>query len=299
MDWHQLRQWWHSIRTFSYWKYTLLSGDSVKTFLSVWGAIWLCLETLEFFRPHTLELKSAGIYFLSAAVLWVIWTRRPVTRICYKLPNKDAKIEVRVADIFNVAGDLVISTNTTFDTDTASGLISPKSIQGKFTELYYDGNVQNLDQDIQNALTSYTPETIASPAGKDQKYKIGTVAKIRAKNRIFYLLAMADINTHGTAQSNAIYIKTALKELWDFLSTRGELGEVVLPLLGTGRGRTNITREETIKMIVTSFAQAILQKRFATKLTIVIHPDDYREYDLNLFELHDYLRAVHKYERSE
>ena len=110
---------------------------------------------------------------------------------------------------------------------------------------------------------------------------------------------MADMNASGNAQSNKQLIRTALNALWDFVYRAGELGNLVVPVIGTGRGRTNATREETIKLMVKSFAQASAKNRFANKLTIVIHPQDYRTSHLNLFELNDYLRAVHKYEKSE
>jgi hypothetical protein len=298
MDFYPFKHWLHSIRTFSYWRYTLFSKDSIKTFFSVWGVIWLLVETAEFFKLGDIKLKAYGYHFLALAIVIVVWTRRPLTRICYKLPGMDVKIEIRVVDIFKVPGEIVISTNTTFDTDMQSRLISENSLQGKFTQQYYDGNIGHLDSDLNQALAAAPSQQVAGP-GKTKKYDIGTVAMVKVKGRIFYLLAMADMNQHGNAQSNKQFIKQALKGLWDFVLQKGELGDIVMPILGTGRGRTNMTREETIKMIVQSFAQAIQQRRFANKLTIVINPPDYREYELNLFELNDYLRAVHRYERSE
>ncbi len=299
MDSYPLKHWLHSVRTFSYWRYALLTTDSVKTFFSVWGAVWLFVETAEFFSLFTVTLKTYGWFFLAIAVLWVIWTRRPLRRICYKLPNRDVKIEIRVGDIFNVPGQIVISTNTTFDTDTSAGLINPDSLQGKFTQQYYEGNVGHLDGDLDRALSA-VPSQAVTGAGKTKKYEIGTVAGITVKGRLFYLLAMAEMNAHGNIQpTSKQVIRQALNGLWDFILTKGEMGDVVIPIIGTGRGRSNATREETVKMIVQSFAQAIDKRLFAKKLTIVINPPDYREYNLNLFELNDYLRAVHRYERSE
>jgi hypothetical protein len=299
MNFYPIKHWFHSIKTISYWRYSMLSIDSFKTFFSAWGIIWLLIETAEYFKLSDAgAIKPYGLNFLIFAILLVIWTRRPLIKICYKLPGRDVKIEIRVADIFKVPGEIVISTNTTFDTDTSSGLISSNSLQGKFTKEFYDGNFQHLNEDLDRALATTASQPVTGP-GKLKKYEIGSVAKITTKGRTFYLLAMADMNQHGNAQSSKLLIKQALKGLWDFIMQKGELGDVAIPLLGTGRGRVNATREETIKMIVTSFAQALQQRRFANKLTIVISPSDYREHELNLFELNDYLRAVHRYERSE
>ncbi len=296
---HQIKHWFHSIWTLSYWRYTFLSLDAAKTFFAVWGIIWLGIETFDYFKPFEFEFKKYSGFLLALAITVVIWTRRPITRICYKLPNRDTKIEIKVGDIFSVPGDTVISTNTTFDTDTASGLIATDSLQGKFTQLLYNNNVGHLDHDIETALAGNQYDVLTQAKGKAQKYKMGTVAKVQVKGRTFYLLAMADMNQHGTAQSSASSVRTALGALWEFIANQGNMGEIVIPLIGTGRGRISATREEMVKDIVKSFAQAIQKKRFATKLTIVILPKDYWEYDLNLFQLHDYLRHVHKYERAD
>ena len=298
MDFYLIRHWFHSIRTISYWRYALFTVDSWKTFLAVWGAVWLLADSGERFGFFDYQLKGHGWQLLIVSVLIVIWTRRPISRIAYKLPKSDVRIEIRVGDIFKQEGDLVVSTNTTFETDVPGGVIAADSLQGKFTQNYYDNNIAHLDGDITRALAG-VPHQPNTGNGKPNKYDIGTVAKVHVKGRYFYLLAMAEMNAHGNTQSSKQLVRTALNSLWTFVHQRGELGNMVIPVIGTGRGRTNATREETIKQIVKSFAQATARNRFANKLTIVIHPQDYRDSHLNLFELNDYLRAVHKYEKAE
>jgi hypothetical protein len=80
----------------------------------------------------------------------------------------------------------------------------------------------------------------------------------------------------------------ALDKLWDYMAERGDHGDVVLPLVSTGRGRIQLPRK-IIERIAQSFAYASRERTFANKLTIVIHPGDAAKYDVNLFEVRDYL----------
>jgi hypothetical protein len=59
--------------------------------------------------------------------------------------------------------------------------------------------------------------------------------------------------------------------------------------VGTGRGRIQLPRKKIIERIAQSFAYASRERTFANKLTIVIHPSDAAKYDVNLFEVRDYL----------
>ena len=289
---------WNSMRTLSYWKYAFLSMDTLKIFFSVLGILMLTVEAIEYFKFFSFQLNDYGLPFLTAPLAVVIWKRRPLSKICYQLPGRDVRIEIRIDDILNIKhSDIVIGTNTTFDTGISEGIIENASLQGKFTKQFYNNDIEHLDRDLEKALKDTSAQNIQRNWGKNLRYPIGTVAKIAVKDQIFYLLAMAKLNNHGVSQSNLNSIKLSLKKLWEFIGSHGELREIAIPLIGTGHGRLTQTREEIIKLIVESFNEASKLKRFSKKLIIVIHFNDYRYHNLNLLELNKYLSYVHKLEK--
>lgn len=282
----------HSIRTVSYWKYALFSINSINLFFAVLGGAWLLLELADYFtiiERGTLGFTPLWIVLVVAFVT-VLVTRRPIDKICYKVPGKDLLIEVRIGNLFDVPGQKVISTNSTFDTDIAKGIIAVDSLQGQFTSNYFAGDLQRLDAEIDVALAGESFTMLENPVGKSKKYNIGTVAKITLCNEHFYWVAMADLNQYGTAVSDLNLIKDALYHLWVFLINRGEFDTIVIPLLGTGRGRIRTNRKKLIEIIAQSFIDASEKfQLFSNKLVIVVHPENAKSFDINLFEVKDYL----------
>lgn len=276
--------------TRSYWKDAILSKRAGTDFLAALGALSLLFGLLDFFRlvPKETIPKTMFFVLLAIAALYVLVTRRPKSKVIYKVPKKDLSIEVRIGDLLDSPEDIVVSTNTTFDTDISSGLISPRSIQGQVLMRYFDGKTDELDKQIRKSLAGVEHADAVS-SGNKKRYPIGTVAKVTAHSKNFYFLAMAEFNEHGTAQSDAGKLDQALDGLWAFVSKRGEFGPIAIPAIGSGRGRVQLPRRRIIEIIAQSFADASREKIFANKLAIVLHPEDARQHEVNLFAVKDYL----------
>ncbi|MGO8171519.1 macro domain-containing protein [Rhizobium ruizarguesonis] len=260
--------------------------------LAITGAIYMLLEMLDFFGMYTKDKYSAYSFFVvigfSAAV--AVLSRRPVSRVSYRIPTKDFGFEVLVGDLLaSPAKNIVISTNSTFDTDIASGLISPDSLQGKFTANFFAGNTLELDKQIEASLEGVESQPTSEGKGKKKRYPVGTVAKISTHGKAFYFLAMSELNAQGTAKSTPKIIDAALEGLWEYIATQGEFGDIAIALVGTGRGRVALSRKKIAERIAQSFADASREKVFSNKLTIVIYPGDAERFAVNLFEIRDYL----------
>jgi hypothetical protein len=225
---------------------------------------------------------------LFLAVTYVLVTRRPVNRITYKVPKKDFCYEVRIGDLFDCDGEIVVSTNTTFDTDMSNGLISNRSLQGQMAVRYFGGNTSEIDRQIEKSLKGLEYTKAISPR-KSRRYPIGTVARVSACNKNFYLLAMAELNEHGNASSSGAVVDRALNKLWQYIAEQGDLGDVIVPLIGTGRGRIDVPRRKIVEKVAQSFADASREKVFTNKLVIVISKDDAVSHGVNLFEIRDYI----------
>jgi hypothetical protein len=280
-----------SIRTFSYWRYALFSAEALGKFLGVIGTLYLFVELLDTFKLYKKDDYSnlAIIPMFFIALIYVLGTRRPVTRVRYRVPNKDFSIEVKIADLLSCKGQIVISSSSTFDTDMASGLISPNSLQGQFANKFFEGRTDEIDAQIDLSLKNETPRTNTARPGKTNEYPIGTTAHVRAHGNDFYFLAMSHMNQHRNAESSIRIIDEALERLWDYIATRGELGDIFIPLLGTGRGRVAFPRKNMVERIAQSFANASQDKIFSNRLVIIIRPADATRFSINLFQIRDFL----------
>lgn len=286
----------------SYVRYTLATWETLKTALATIGALWVMVEIADFFSdPAGAVLRASWRGLAEIALVAIVYQRRPVTVIKHRLGGRDIHIAIQVGDLFRVPGACVIPTNTTFDTDLS--FISLTSIQGQFTSRYYGSDVSYLDDDIGRALGGVEPIELlqGNRAGKTARYAIGTTALIKLNKkgrpqRAFYLLASAELNEVGTCRSVTFdQIKTALAELWDYVSRHGNHEPLVVGLIGTGHGRTTATREEVARETITSFVAACASSSFCNDFTLVIHPADLARYSINLYELGDYLRHVCQY----
>lgn len=255
------------------------------------GSIWLIVEILSTFKvfnkEHLTLIYSIPITLIG--LICVIVTRRPVKRIIYKYPGQDLKIEVCIDDIFNVSGQKIISTNTTFDTDIANGIISPSSLQGQFTQRFFSSELAKLDTELNKELKNLPYATITKQGGKTKRYNLGTTVKLKVAGDVFYWFAMADLNHNNNAKTTLKNVQEALDGLWEFIETKGEKQTTVIPLIGTGLGRLATSRKKLIAIVAQSFINASENHIFSEKLIIVVHPTDLEKSGLNLFEVKDLL----------
>lgn len=281
-----------------YWKY---NGKEIRdASLKVLGVIWFIVEPFSYFFPQIAGWTSGNWLFfllcLAAGVLRALIKCRPDSLVRCKLRGRDVWIEIRISSIFDVKGAFIISTNSTFDTSISKQLISPNSLQGQFTNRYYD-NEEHLNSDIKKSLEGLVPILSLKDGrkGNTKLYNIGTVAKVRPKGQLVYLVAIAHMDENGKAYGSYKEAIESLGKLWNYIAAQGELESLVVPVLGTGLARLTVTREKMIRDIIESFIAACSEKKFAEKLTIVISPENYRDDYIDLHELENYLQHVCRY----
>jgi hypothetical protein len=260
------------------------------------GAVWTFIELLDFFgiyeRAH--YSKFAVFPVLAVGILYAVLRVRPVRRVTYKVPGRDLCIEVKIGDVLEANGGVVVSSNTTFDTDIAGGLISAQSLQGQFASRFFDNNTQTIDQLLDGSLAGTHGTPNPRPFGKQVEYPIGTVALVPTHGNNYYFLAMSVLNDQGNARSDVGMIDRALASLWAYISATGDLQSLAIPLLGTGRGRIIYPRKKMIERIAQSFVDASRDRQFAPKLAIYVRSEDAANFEINLFEVRDYLsRSIH------
>jgi hypothetical protein len=275
-----------SITSKAYWRY-IFSQGGLKSILAIFGLIWLIIESLDFFNVYTRDKYGSYAYFIFIAIsiLISILIRRPIKSISIPFSQYDFCVQVCITDLFKVQGAAMISSNTIFEADVAGGKISVDSLQGQFTAKYYTGNQSELIMDISEELKS---------VGSSPPYPMGTTIQIHTHGKTFYLTAMAELGDSGNASSTITDIKNALDGLWDFVRTSGELQELAVPVVGTGRGRLKISRKKMVALIAESFVKASIKDKFTDKLVITIRPEDAENFGINLYEIKDHLNHVLK-----
>jgi len=283
---------WKSIFTLSFWRYSLFSKGALISIFSISGAIYLAIEMLDFFSMYTKDKYSKYAIFaiIAISITITIATRRPVSKIFYKIPKRDFSYGIVIGDLLETnCHNVVISTNTTFDTDIASGLISPDSLQGQLAFRYFNSNTAEMDRQISESLKGVEYLDHPSGRGKKKRYPIGTIAKLQAHGKTFFFIAMSELNEDGNARSSVRMVDEAVEALWIYIAERGELADVAMPIIGTGRGRIQLSRTKMIERLAQSFADASAERVFSNRLVIYIHPGDASKHAVNLFEIRDYL----------
>lgn len=286
-----MRYFFESIRTRAYWRYALFSGEAIGKFFAVVGILYLCVDLADAFNIYKKDRHSyyGLIILIVLALMYVLSTRRPLSRVSYKIPQKDFAVEVMIGDLFKVPGEVIISTSSTFDTDMSTGLIAVTSLQGQLATNYFNGQTTEIDRQIEESLSREQFAINDKRPGKKKQYPIGTVARVSAHGKNSYLVAMSHMDENGNASSDLKMIDEALEKLWVNLASKAEVGDIVMPLMGTGRGRVAYPRKKMIERIAQSFTDACNQRAFSNKLIIVVRPEDASKFSLNLFQVRDYL----------
>lgn len=269
----------------AYWQYIIFSRAGIEAILAIYGGIYLIAESLDFFSIYTKDKYGAyafAIFFLLSVFISCL-IRRPIKEILLEFKKWDINLEVRIDNLFEVSGAVMISTNTDFEADVAGGKIAPNSLQGQFTSKYFTGNQTELISKINKELEKFPQK---------KPYPMGTTITINTHGKSFYFNAMSQLNSQGNASSSLEDIQHALAGLWNHVRCQGELLELVLPVVGTGRGRINQSRKKIISVIAESFIKASIEAKFTGKLIIVVRPEDAINFAVNLYDIKDHLTQV-------
>lgn len=281
-----MKYFFNSITSIAYWRY-IFSIDGFKSILAVFGMSWIIIETLDFFNVYTRDKYGSYAFFILIilSVLISILLKRPIKSISIRFTEYDFSVDVRIADLFEMSGATMISTNTFFEADVAGGKIAVDSLQGQFTAKYFTGNQIELIQEIKKGLVA---------TNKTSPYPMGTTIPIHTHGKTFYFTAMAELGEGGNASSSISDVNSALSGLWEHMRLHGELQELAVPVIGTGRGRVQITRKKMIALIAESFVKESIKNKFSDKLIITIRPKDVENFGTNLYEIKDHLNHILK-----
>lgn len=275
----------------------------INSIIWSFGLLWLAIKIINYFFTEwaTKNIQPYWWFFLAAGIIIAFIRNFPKTSFVCEINETDTSVEIRIGSVFDSHETIVVGANTTFDTAMEDGTISPKSVQGKFTSQYCTSVIE-LDQKLTNCLRGITPKVLTNiekPYGKTKQYPIGTVAKINCQSRTAYFTAIAHMNEDRNAYSSEQNILDALPILWEFIRSRGELGNICIPIIGSGFSRVNAKKETLVKEILRSFVIACSEGRFCEKITLFIHPDDIKNKKINFDIISDFVKYICTYENRK
>lgn len=244
-------------------------------------------------------LKGAGWYFLITGFLIAILRTWPRFSASSKIRNQDIKVTIKIGNIFKQSAQIVIGTNTTFDTEVRTQLIAKESLQGQFTNKYYI-DWKDLDSQIEKQLEGRNYDELnGQREGKSKRYDMGETVKVYPKSeKAAYLVAIADLNAQGNATGSIEKLRRALGGLWTFIKESGDHGKIAVPILGTGNTRLTNPRKDIIIEIIRSFLAACSESTFCKELIVVVRPKDAEEYSIDIKEFQRFLEHECQYRQS-
>lgn len=278
-----------------HWKYTWRNFGG--SFLAALGVTWTVTRIGLHYYPEQAGWIFGSLWTVGLpAVAWATINSWPRLCVTERLSFSDTKIQIWVGDVLATGGAVVIPTSTTFDTSISKGIIARDSLQGQFLAKYYHEEA-HLDHDLETSLQGIAFSTVDDERqGKKRRYPNGTVAKIKPGDNVAYFLAIADMNAHSVASSSKEQVLESLGSLWQYVSKRGGIEPLAVPILGTGRGRiAALRREEMVREIIKSFIAACSETKFCDRLTVAVSPEDYRNHEIDLQELELFLKHLCKY----
>ena len=253
--------------------------------LHSFGILWLFVQLGVFF----IEEEDVGVIrqlwwlFVIVGVAIAVYRLRPQRTFSFKVTNRDVNVELVIGDLFKQRGPIIVGSNTRFV--TSQDVISPKSVQGSFTERYFSG-VDSINDQVRRQV----------PLGE---HPFGTTVSVQAKDRVGYFCAIARMNASGTAASSVEELRMALAGLWSYLSHNAEKGAFNVPILGSGFSRVGLRREDLLKEIVRSFMAAISESAFCDVLRIVVWPGDVKEHSIDVTEMARFVDYSCRYAMGE
>jgi len=263
------------------------------SFVSIFGLICLFLEPAGLFLPKWLNWGWWGYGGLSFfSVLITIALNLPRKSVSKSLSSPNSTIEVKVSDLFNQPGHLVIGANDVFDTELGE-IIKPSSVQGQLLTRVYQGNQQLLDIEIEAALEplkSNRKKETNKKRGKIWRYPIGTSIVLGSSDKRYFLSAYGYMGNDLRVKSTADDIWNSLSRLWEQVRLKGHGLEVAIPIIGSDLARTNLPRMILIKLIIISFIAASKKDFITIKLTVVVHPKDIDSIDF--YALESFLNSI-------
>ena len=240
----------------------------------------------------------AVVVYIAIVVLALLWA---IGRVFFYKENKIygdglGELILRYDDIWRIAFSkqhfwkkdekkiVVVSVNTSFDTivdedisKVKNPLVSPTTLHGQWiNQMQKQGiSIEEMNRTIHESLTlqgiepSKTVERIKKERGNLECFEKGTIAVYKYGDVFFYLLALSEFDEENRAQNTRNELIKTVEKLIEFYDANGQGYDLYVPLLGTGRSRTDISLDEALQIMVSYFK--IYKAKIKGKVKIIVY----------------------------
>lgn len=227
------------------------------------------------------------------SLIWGLFKAIPPKRVKRQFSRPEIIINLKVGDLFEEPGNIVVGFSDTFDTDIANNLIiNSRTMQGQLLVRRYGGDVNRLDSALDLALENSTYQTVATrKPGKKRRYPLGTVAVLEHSTSKIFAIAYSVMGDDLICRSDVHHIQGALDSLWQSVFIHGNRDPLAIGLVGSGFSRIDcFDRMDSARTILMSFVARSRQKKICDELTLVIHSADLEK--VNMLELKAFLDSL-------
>lgn len=258
----------------------LRAWEVIGAFSTAAGLISLLAQgAAEFLIEHAIFLAS--IVSLCAIVAGALRILQPST-VRFTARGCALEVEIKVADLFDQPGNLVIPVNDFFDT-TLGAPVSPRSVHGQFLQRQFPSDEQRARSAIDAELASRSMvESVPRSSGATKRYAVGeTITLPRGSGDRFILFALARTNaaTHKTEASLPEFVG-ALEALWEGVRNCCNHEAISVPLMGAKTGRVGLPKLSLAELLLSSAVHAEKKQPIASRMTLVLQHEDLAEIDL-------------------
>lgn len=198
-----------------------------------------------------------GIGILTISVLYALYQSHPKKSVELDItPN--LKLTIQQANLLNQKGIIVIGFNEYFDTHVGDGIVSEKTLHGIFINTYFKDHLSDLDRAIKESLMRQNIQPIQQncprrhPAGKTDKYELGTCALVHDGGKKYILVALTHFDQYDKAFLTRAEFNDVFGKLMSFIETHAQDTPVHMPILGTGLARLNRLESRMLHFIIDS-----------------------------------------------
>ncbi len=272
-------------------KVKILDKNVRSKFWTYFSVISGILSFFLLFNTLTDEYKVYLNYFgyitfiLLIIFYLILWYRaNNLTDINFDIDGSN--VNIKCGDLFLENGLKTIPFNEYFDTEVDDKIISNKSLNGIYINLFFKNKVNELDKFIvDNSDPSDIIDSKCSrpQGGKRVKFNLSTIIV----NEDFIITAFSKFDEHNRATLTMNEYIEFLINFWDRVNRIYAQKNVSVPIFGSGITRIkehkNISDEDLLKIMLWTFKLSEMKFKYPAKLSIIIHQDKIGQ--INLFAL--------------
>lgn len=279
------------------------TGHCVGIVYTIWGflSVWLSLEGC---LPNNWTFWNKLLFAFAVLIVLFVLCFIGCTRHIFKETKREVvtsssnhKVVVEYGDMYspdaietgyNGRRNLVVDVNRCFDTIINNDLVSDQTQHGRVMKQLYEKGLYTTDtlndaiqQNLRQQKAVYEDLTVANkPQGNTYRYECGTVAEIQGDdNIVYFLLGISKFDSQLSASTSKAEYCIAIQRLIEFCDARSQGYPVVLPILGSGLSRTNISQNEILSYLVDAFK--INKDKISCDFYIVVWEGDKDKISIN------------------